>query len=172
MPYNPTVNDRSGEILAQHQINSAETQAAGNNAFANSLMEGATSAIGSIAGAYTQTKMQAAGGKAFKDFMGIAGPSMGISDDQLKMFKSMNDQDAYQISSMMSPVMPSLISGNSLGKYYSAAALANQRATIQNQVPANQQPVSLPAQSDAASPQGGAPSWMGLIKPRPQQQQQ
>jgi hypothetical protein len=56
MPYNPTVNDRSGEILAQHQINSAETQAAGNNAFANSLMEGATSAIGSIAGAYTQTK--------------------------------------------------------------------------------------------------------------------
>ena len=137
--YNPTVNDRSGEILAQHQINSAETQAAGNNAFANSLMEGATSAIGSIAGAYTQTKMQAAGGKAFKDFMGIAGPSMGISDDQLKMFKSMNDQDAYQISSMMLPMGPSMISANT---WAPRAAMQNQNAVYQNQVPPNQQPMA------------------------------
>lgn len=170
--YNPTVNDNSGQITAGYQTKSAEIKAAGNEALAQGIMDGATSAIGGIAGAYTQSRMQAAGGKAFKEFMGVAGPSMGLKDEQLKMFKGMNDQDAYQMSQMFMPVAPSMVSSNSLGKYYSAAALANQRATIQNQVPANQQPVSLPAQSDAASPQGGAPSWMGLIKPRPQQQQQ
>ena len=152
--YNPTVNDRSGEILAQHQINSAETQAAGNNAFANSLMEGATSAIGSIAGAYTQTKMQAAGGKAFKEFMGVAGPSMGLKDEQLKMFKSMNDQDAYQMSSMMLPMGPSMISANT---WAPRAAMQSQNAVYQNQVPANQQPVSVGGGSGApaASSMGG-----------------
>ena len=137
--YNPTVNDRSGEILAQHQINSAETQAAGNNAFANSLMEGATSAIGSIAGAYTQTKMQAAGGAAFKDFMKVAGPSMGLKNEQLKMFTSMNDQDAYQMSSMMLPMGPSMISANT---WAPRAAMQSQNAVYQNQVPANQQPMA------------------------------
>lgn len=38
--YNPTVNDRSGEILAQHQINSAETQAQGMQNFGQSIGKG------------------------------------------------------------------------------------------------------------------------------------
>jgi hypothetical protein len=166
--YNPTVEDRSGEILGAAQASSATTKANANV----KLVSDIGSSLVSLAGAYGASKMQAAGGKAFKEFMGVAGPSMGLKDEQLKMFKGMNDQDAFQMSQMFMPVAPSMVSSNSLGKYYSAAALANQRATIQNQVPANQQPVSLPPQSDAASTQGGAPSWMGLIKPRPQQQQQ
>lgn len=169
MPYAPTVNDNSGQILAGYQTKSAEIAAAGNEALAQGIMDGATSAIGGIAGAYQQSRMQAAGGKAFKEFMGVAGPSMGLKDEQLKMFKSMNDQDAYQMSQMFMPVAPSMVSSNSLGKYYSAAALANQRATIQNQVPANQQPVSLAPQSGAASSQGSAQSWWKFIPERPNQ---
>ena len=165
MPYAPTVNDRSGEILAQHQINSsnilagakvssAETRAAGNEALAQGIMDGVTSAIGGLAGAYQQTKMQAAGGKAFKEFMGVAGPSMGLKDEQLKMFKSMNDQDAYQMSSMMLPMGPSMISANT---WAPRAAMQSQNAVYQNQVPANQQPVSTGGggSAPAASPMGG-----------------
>ena len=140
--YNPTVNDNSGEITAGYQTNSAQIKAAGNEALAKGIMDGATSAIGGIAGAYQQSRMQAAGGKAFKEFMNVTGPSMGLKDEQLKAFKSMNDQDAFQMSQMFMPVAPSMVSANSYGKYFAASALANQRASIQNQVPANQQPMA------------------------------
>jgi len=67
MPYNPSVNDRSGEILAQHQINaanmlagakvsSAETRAAGNEALTKGIVDGVTSAVGGIAGGMTKAR--------------------------------------------------------------------------------------------------------------------
>ena len=173
MPYNPSVNDNSGQILAGYQTRSAEITAAGNEALTKGIVDGATSAIGGIAGAYQQTKMQEAGGKAFKEFMNVTGPSMGISHEQLKAFKGMNDQDAFQMSQMFMPVAPSMVSANSYGKYFAASALANQRANIQNQVPANQQPVTLGAvsntQTNAAPPQNAAPSWLSKIPSRPNQ---
>jgi hypothetical protein len=154
MPYDPSVNDNSGQILAGYQTRSADIKAAGNEALAKGIMDGAISAIGGIAGAYQQTKMQAAGGKAFKDFMGVAGPSMGISNEQLKMFKSMNDQDAYQMSQMFMPVAPSMVSANT---WAPRAAMQNQNAIYQNQVPANQQPISTggAGTAPAASSMGG-----------------
>lgn len=143
MPYAPTVNDNSGQILGQYQTQSAEIKAAGNEALANGIMQGATSAIGGVLGAYTQARTQAAGGKAFKEFMGVAGPSMGINEEQLKMFKSMKDQDAFQMSQMFMPVAPSMVSANSFANNYSARnALANQAAANANQVPPNQQPIN------------------------------
>jgi len=148
--YNPTVNDRSGEILGASQVNAAEI----NSQTAQQMGKDIGSAISSLGAMYAQSRMQSAGGKAFKDFMGVAGPSMGITDEQLKSFKTMNDQDAYQMSQMFMPVAPSMVSGNSLGKYYTAAALANQKAAIQNQVPQNQQPYTgVPATAPAAQPQ-------------------
>lgn len=51
--YNPTVNDNSGQITAGYQTKSAEITAAGNEALAKGIMDGATSAIGGIAGAAT-----------------------------------------------------------------------------------------------------------------------
>lgn len=164
--YNPTVNDNSGQITAGYQTKSAEIKAAGNEALAKGIMDGATSAIGGIAGAYQQSRMQAAGGKAFKDFMGVAGPSMGLKDEQLKMFKGMNDQDAYQMSQMFMPVAPSMISSAGLGNYQNRLALQSQQNAYQNQVPANQQPVSLSTQNDAATQQGGAQNWMDLVPNR------
>ncbi len=154
MPYAPTVNDNSGQILAGYQTRSAEITAAGNEALTKGIVSGVTSAIGGIAGAYTQSRMQAAGGKAFKEFMGVAGPSMGLKDEQLKMFKGMNDQDAFQMSQMFMPVAPSMVSANT---WAPRAAMQSQNAVYQNQVPANQQPVSAGGggSAPAASPMGG-----------------
>jgi hypothetical protein len=53
MPYAPTVNDNSGQILAGYQTKSAEIKAAGNQALADGVMRGATSAIGGGLGAAT-----------------------------------------------------------------------------------------------------------------------
>jgi hypothetical protein len=67
MPYNPSVNDRSGEILAQHQINaanmlagakvsSAETRAAGNEALTEGIVSGVTSAVGGLSQGMTKAR--------------------------------------------------------------------------------------------------------------------
>lgn len=158
--YNPTVNDNSGQILAGYKTRSAEITAAGNEALTKGIVDGATSAIGGLAGAYQQTKMQDAGGAAFKDFMKVAGPSMGIKDEQLKMFTSMNNQDAYQMSQMFMPVAPSMVSANT---WAPRAAMQTQQAVYQNQVPANQQPISMGAVS---TPQGATSNWMDLVPSR------
>jgi hypothetical protein len=160
--YNPTVNDNSGQILAGYKTNSAEIKAAGNEALASGIMDGVTNAFSGIAGAYTQSKMQQAGGKAFKDFMSVAGPSMGITDEQLKLFKTMPDQDAYQMSSMMMPVAPSMVSATGLGNHYNSMARMQTNAANQaalRQPPANQVP------TPASTPQ--SPNWMGLVPNRP-----
>ena len=160
MPYAPTVNDQSGQILAGYQTRSAEIKAAGNEALTKGIVDGSLSAIGGLAGAYQQTKMQDAGGAAFKDFMKVAGPSMGLKNEQLKMFTSMNNQDAYQMSQMFMPVAPSMVSANA---WAPRAAMQTQQAVYQNQVPANQQPVSMGAVS---APQGATSSWMDLVPSR------
>ena len=151
--YNPTVEDRSGEILGAAQASSATTKANANV----KLVSDIGSSLVSLAGAYGASKMQAAGGKAFKEFMGVAGPSMGLKDEQLKMFKGMNDQDAYQMSQMFMPVAPSMVSSAGLGNYQNRLALQNQQNAYQNKVPANQQPVSAGGggAAPAASPMGG-----------------
>ena len=174
MPYAPTVNDRSGEILGASQANAANIRAQGMQSFGQSIVDGSTSAISGIAGAYTQAKMQAAGGKAFKDFMGVAGPSMGITDEQLKSFKTMNDQDAFQMSQMFMPVAPSMVSASGIGKYYSALAGNHQKAMTQRELqqPApNEQVVPTtmtPSTSTtAAATDSQTPGYYGLIPPRP-----
>ena len=53
MPYNPSVNDTSGQILAGYQNNASQITAAGNEALADGIMRGATSAIGGGLGAAT-----------------------------------------------------------------------------------------------------------------------
>jgi hypothetical protein len=172
--YNPTVNDNSGQITAGYQTKSAEIKAAGNEALAQGIASGVTNAFSGIAGAYTQSRMQSAGGKAFKDFMGVAGPSMGITDEQLKSFKTMNDQDAFQMSQMFMPVAPSMVSASGIGKYYSALAGNHQKAMTQRELqqPApNEQVVPTtmtPSTSTtAATTDSQTPGYYGLIPPRP-----
>lgn len=122
--YNPAVNDISGQILAQAQMQAAEIRAAGNEA----LAEGIASAVTSVAGAYAAGKAQDAQGKAFKEFMGITGKSLGFSSEDLDMFKSMPNSDAYQMSQVGASMLPS----------YFNAALYQQRAQNQAALPYHQ----------------------------------
>jgi hypothetical protein len=150
--YNPQVTDRSGEFIAQGMSNAAQI----NSQSMQQMGQDIGGAISSLGAMYAQNKMQAAGGKAFKDFMGMAGPSMGIKDEQLKLFKSMNDSDAYQMSQMFMPIAPSMISATGLGNYNNRLALANQQAANQaaaRQPAANQVPLGAQAPAATANPE-------------------
>jgi hypothetical protein len=78
--YNPTVNDRSGEITAGYQTKSAEIKAAGNEALASGIMQGATSAIGGGLGA--ATGFNTAG--MIKDASGNSIPGLGDALNSVK----------------------------------------------------------------------------------------
>jgi hypothetical protein len=137
MPYAPTVNDRSGEILAGFQMQAADMRL--------QQQQQQAEAFANIAGQVTNIAAMQAGGKAFKDLMKTAGPAMGLKDEQLKMFGNMNNFEAYQMSSMMMPIAPSMISATGLGNYNNRLALANQQAANQSalrQPPANQRPMN------------------------------
>lgn len=126
--YNPAVNDMSGQILAGYQTKAAETKAAGNEALAQGIMDGVSSAVTSVASAYAAGKAQDAQGKAFKEFMGITGKSLGFTSDDLEMFKSMPNSDAYQMSQVGASLLPSFFN----------AALYQQRAQNQAALPYHQ----------------------------------
>ena len=53
MPYNPSVNDRSGEILAGYQTNASQITAAGNEALAKGIASGVTSLASGVTGGFT-----------------------------------------------------------------------------------------------------------------------
>ena len=59
MPYAPTVNDRSGEILAGYQTNAANTRAQGMQNFGQSIGEGLESMGSSIAEVITKKQEDA-----------------------------------------------------------------------------------------------------------------
>ena len=59
MPYNPSVNDESGQILAGYQTRSAEISAAGQMSFGKSIGDGLQSAGSSIAGGMTKSRENA-----------------------------------------------------------------------------------------------------------------
>jgi hypothetical protein len=59
MPYAPTVNDRSGEILGASQTNAAATRAQGMQSFGQSIGEGLESMGSSIAGGMTKARENA-----------------------------------------------------------------------------------------------------------------
>jgi hypothetical protein len=60
MPYAPTVNDNSGQILAGYQTKSAEIKAAGNEALAQGIASGVTSIAGGIGGAIAKSQANTA----------------------------------------------------------------------------------------------------------------
>ena len=101
MPYAPTVNDRSGEILAQHQINSsnmlagakvssAETRAAGNEALTKGIVSGVTSAVGGITGGIMQNYNKAQETALMKE------GNMGTGAALESLFKNYGTSEQYQ----------------------------------------------------------------------------
>jgi len=60
MTYNPSVNDRSGEILAGYQTRSSEITAAGNQAIAQGLTDGMSNLQGGITDAIAKSQANTA----------------------------------------------------------------------------------------------------------------
>ena len=167
MPYAPPVNDNSGQILAGYQTKSAEITAAGNEALAQGIMDGVTKIAGGITGGFAkagQNKMNSdyldAMAGQFSNTMGPDGQTPLMSAEMLEKF-SKASLGAKQ--GMIVPLMAQY--EQNLKNQYLAAQIAGfgQRQAMQNQVPANQQPVSMGAVS---TPQGATSNWMDLVPSR------
>jgi hypothetical protein len=124
MSYFPVTPNRSGEILAAGQMQSAET----NANMMNKLGSDIGGALASIGGMYGEIEGQKAKGRAFKDVFKVVSPSLGISMEQLEAVsggKLKNDRDWFQASEMLMPMMPALIN----------AQLGRQRVGVQQAQP-------------------------------------
>jgi len=146
MPYDPSVNDTSGEILAGYQTRSAAIKAAGNEALMKGIVDGSLSAIGGITGAYTkagENKMTSdyldAMAGQYNNTMGADGKTPLMTDEMLEKFTK-SSLGAKQ--GIMVPLMAQY--EQNLKNQYLAALIAGfgQRQSYQNQVSPNQQPIS------------------------------
>jgi hypothetical protein len=159
MPYAPTVNDRSGEILAGYQTNAANIRAQGMANMGQSIGEGLAGLGDSITGAMTkaaENKMtseyldQMAG--QFAQTPGMDGKTMLMSQEELDKFSKLS------LSAKQGMIVPKqAMFDQSLKNQYLAAQIQGfgQRNAIQNQVPQNQQPYPSPAAQPQANPAGG-----------------
>jgi hypothetical protein len=162
MPYAPTVNDNSGQILAGYKTNAAEIKAAGNEALAQGIMDGVTSIAGGVTGGFTkaaENKMTSdyldsmAG--HFNNTMGADGKTPLMTNEMLEKFTK-GSLGAKQ--GMMVPLMAQY--EQSLKNQYLAAQIAGfgQRQEMQNQVPVNQVPMTAPTAAPAAASPAAAPA--------------
>jgi hypothetical protein len=170
MPYNPSVNDTSGQILAGYQNNASQITAAGNEALTKGIMDGVTNMAGGITGAYMQQKTLDAQGKAGKDLLKILAPAAGMdpTTEDFKNLMKLSNHEFAAMSPEIFKVMPSMVASNS---WAPRAAMQRQNAVYQNQVPANQVPMSTTA--PAAQPQGShaaapAQDWRQFVPNRQQ----
>lgn len=169
--YNPTVNDRSGEILTSASTNAAAIQLQGMQ----SLSQGIGNAMESLGEGYAkanENKMTSEYLDQMANFysqtMGPDGKTPLMSGEDLEKFTKAS-LGAKQGMIVPRQAQYDQMLKNSYAELAFAQALArsNNAAAQRNQVPANQQPVSLGATS---APQGITPSYMAKIPPRPQQQ--
>jgi len=84
-PYNPTVNDRSGEIIAAGQMQAANTQAQMYNQLGSNIGN-ALASIGSMYGEFRDKKQ---GAMALDQAMGMAADEKLISYDSLEKFRNL-----------------------------------------------------------------------------------
>jgi hypothetical protein len=141
--YNPTVNDRSGEILGAGQMQAAQT----NAQMMGQLGSDIGGALASIGNMYGEIEGNKAKGRAFKDVFKVIAPSAGIDLKQLETLTGgslKNDMDWYNARETMAPLLPALIN----------AQLTQGRMGIQKQAPYVDQ--MLDNQRDVA---GGKKTW-------------
>lgn len=87
--YDPTVNDTSGQIMAQGTVGAAQTSAD----MYNKLGQDIGGVIQQFAGMYAQNKAMDAKASAYKDFLGKHGSQLGFDPEWIKGFmKAPRDQ--------------------------------------------------------------------------------
>lgn len=84
LAYNPTTNDRSGEIMAAGQLGAAQTNAQAMQGIGDNI----GNVIASFAGAYANNKALEAKGSAYGDFMKRHGSQLGFDPEWIKGFLS------------------------------------------------------------------------------------
>jgi hypothetical protein len=125
--YNPTVNDRSGEITAGYQTKSAEIKAAGNEALAKGIADGVTNLAGGITGAITKSQANTA------KLQGVQATGMALGQAlQAELGKAGNNPDKMAGAMMaFMPAMENLQARyNQNAQYTQALQLARQKAAL------------------------------------------
>jgi predicted exporter len=154
MAYNPSVNDRSGEILAGYQMQAADMRLAQQQQQAESFANIGTALTGAITKAQ-ENKMtseyldQMAG--QFANTPGMDGQTPLMSQEELDKFSKMS------LSAKQGMIVPKqAMFEQSLKNTFVAAQIQGfgQRNAIQNQVPQNQQPYPSPAAQPQGNPAG------------------
>jgi hypothetical protein len=146
MPYAPTVNDRSGEILGNAGTNAAQIRAQGSVAAAQSVAD----AIINISNMYMKKQEKSEQNKMTSDYLdSMAGQfSKTPGADGVTPMMSADDLEKFSKSSlgakqgMIAPLQAQY--EQSLKNQYLAAQIEGfgQRQGYQYQVPANQQPMA------------------------------
>ena len=148
MPYNPSVNDNSGQILAGFKTRSAEITAAGNEALTKGIVSGVTSAVGGITGGIMDNYTKAAENKMTSDYLdsmanyfsetgGVNGTPL-MDDETLAKFSKAN---LSQKQGMIVPMQAQFENNLKMNYLNQQGALFGQRQAAQQQVPANQVPM-------------------------------
>lgn len=157
--YNPAIQDRSGEIIAEASNNAANIQAQSMMDFGQTI----GGAISSLAGMYSDRKMMEAKASSYDDIGKILQGGMFSNNPQAsEAFSNIAKQkDPYKkvlayegLFDLLGPISNAQMAQNRFG--YSSS-LANQQTAARNQVPANQ---AVPNQSAAMDVQG----WAGRLK--------
>jgi hypothetical protein len=147
MAYNPSVNDRSGEILAQFQTGAADARTQGNMAMVQGIMGGVQSATGAISGAMTDYMLQkqeegqlASMNLGKIDALNQIGPQYGLDSGMLASLLG-DEKDQYRIAGRLALMEGHLEQQQRLGvldkQFNNSTFLAQQRArpTPLNQIP-------------------------------------
>lgn len=144
--YNPTVNDMSGQIMAQGTVGAAQT----NQQMMQGIGDNIGNALTTLAAAYGQRQGTIAKGKNFKKFMGMAGSAFGIDEDKLGMFNEMQDYDAGLMLDNFGSWMPAMAnaqlgkqrSQDAVGRMYQQETLRRERDIVNN--PPAPAPIAVP----------------------------
>jgi hypothetical protein len=145
MAYNPSVNDRSGEILAQMMTGAADAQAQGNMAMVQGIMGGVQSATGAISGNLTdymlrkQEEGQLASMNLGKmEALNEIAPQYGLDSSMLASLLG-DEKDPYRLAGKLSLVEGHLEQQQRLGylnqQFSNSTALANHRSNLAAQNP-------------------------------------
>jgi len=110
--YNPQVTDRSGEIMGQARAQASQTQAMAMMGFGENVAK----AIADIGAGFQERESKKAKGRAFRGFMEVIGPSIGMDTAKLASISGKDslkgDLDWYRASEMITPILPAMVNAN------------------------------------------------------------
>ena len=176
MPYNPTVNDNSGQILAGYQTRSAEITAAGNEALAQGIASGVTSIAGGVIGGFekaAENRIASDGVNAKFDMLkGLKKPGGGdlFTQETIDKFDTMPLGKRQAIVSTADSIMDHDLKQWMYQTQYNAQANRVNANMLAQQPAANQVPINTNA-APAAQPQANpapapAQDWRSMVPQR------